>query len=131
MRAILISLLLMTAPAAASDHAIAILHPHNAKIEGYPNDNEIHIGARFVGTAHVKRWLTGFIDVSEIEFDLDIPDARPLGDFYAIVDKDQYGHLDIWDISAVTSGFCLDAKDATDLAESIARLKRRFPCVRK
>jgi hypothetical protein len=131
MRTILISLLVMAAPAVASDHAIAILHPRDARIESYPDNGEVYVGARFIGTAHVKQWLAGSMDVSEIIFDLNVPDAQPLGDFYAIVEKDQYGHLDIWDISAVKGGFCLDAKNAAELAEPIAQLKRRFPCARK
>jgi hypothetical protein len=71
------------------------------------------------------------MDVSEIDFDLNVPDAQPLGDFYAVVEKDGYGHLNVWKISALKNGFCVYEKFPAELAESIAQLKRRFPCTRK
>jgi len=128
MRAVLASLLLTVTPATASEYAIALLHPTDARIEGYPDNGEVYVGARFAGTARVSKWLAGSMDISETAFDLNVPDAQPLGDFYAVVVRDDHGNLDVWEISPVKGGFCVDEELPAELAEPIAKLKRRFPC---
>jgi|HubBroStandDraft_5_1064220.scaffolds.fasta_scaffold264069_2 hypothetical protein len=130
MRAALLSLLVMTAPASAPDYAIALLHPHDTTLEGYSDNGEVHIGARLVGLAHVVEWLDGSMDLREIELDRNVPDAQPLGDFYAVVRKDEYGHLHLDDISQAKNGFCIDALRNEALAQAITKLRQCFPCIR-